>query len=59
MAKTRIKRLRGMTAEQMAEATKEYDTPGFVPAPIAVHPKVSAAERRVRGAFRRRARPKG
>ena len=56
----KIKRFRGMTAEQLAKATEAYDAPGFVPAPVPVHPKVAAAERRVRGAIRKRGpgRPK-
>jgi hypothetical protein len=55
----KVKRYRGMTARQLAEETREYEAPGFVPTPVPVHPRVAAAERRVRTALRRRAgRPK-
>jgi hypothetical protein len=56
----KLMRYRGMTAEQLAEATKEYDEPNPYPKPVRVHPKVAAAERRIRGEIRKRGpgRPK-
>lgn len=53
----KVTRYRGMTREQMAEATKAFETPGFVPTPSGkMRPKLKAAERRVRGEIRRRKR---
>ena len=51
---------RGMTPEQLARATREYDAPNPTPKPVPVHPKVAAAERRIRTEIRKRGpgRPK-
>jgi hypothetical protein len=43
-----------MTAQQLAQATKDYDTPNLHPEPIRVHPKIAAAERRIRSKTRTR-----
>jgi hypothetical protein len=56
----KLMRYRGMTAEQLAKATREYDAPNPDPKPIQVHAKVAAAERRIRKELRKRGpgRPK-
>jgi hypothetical protein len=55
-----VKRYRGMTAEQLAEATKEFEAPGFVPRPSGkMSPKLVAAEKRVRAAIRKEHRGRG
>ena len=56
----KIMRYRGMTAEQLAQATREYDAPNLHPKSIRVHPKIAAAERRIRAEIRKRGpgRPK-
>jgi hypothetical protein len=56
----KIMRYRGLTPEQLARATQEYDAPNPNPKPVQVHPKVAAAERRIRGELRKRGpgRPK-
>jgi hypothetical protein len=53
-------RYRGMNAEQLAQATKEYDAPDPNPKPVRVHPSVVSAESRIRSALRKRGpgRPK-
>jgi hypothetical protein len=56
----KIMRFRGMTAAQLAAATREYDSPEPHPKAVRVHPKVAAAERRIRSELRKRkpGRPK-
>lgn len=51
---SKIKRYLGMTAEQLAETTREYDYPGTGPKFLKPPPALAAAERRVR---RGRGRP--
>src|SRR4051812_9952191 len=50
----KVTRYRGMTAAQLADATKEYDQPGTGPRFLKPPAKLAAAERRVR---RGRGRP--
>ena len=47
-------RYRGMTAGQLAEATKEYGAPNPNPKPFRVHSKVASAEHRIRTTLRKR-----
>lgn len=54
----KVKRYRAMSREELAEATRAFEDPAYVP-PGKMSPKLVAAEKRVRAAIRKERRGRG